>query len=202
LAIVAALSLVFLHVPACARAAGPPVTTSVDAPCIHVRGYIVDSDPNGSNVRSGPRIDAAVVSHVPPLSAPGPKPHDPHETKLGANFEVLGSHDGWFLVRGIRQLSVNGYTWAGPGWIAAGLVGFSLASRTLRASPSASAPVLETLAGTPTHPAAFEIVRAYGCRGTWVDALVKDELARGSAAKRGWVGVCGLQLNECEDKRP
>ena len=58
-----------------------------------MRGFATDRDPKGSNIRSQPRATAPIVGRLPPLF-----PLTSADI-VGAEFEIIGSKNGWLLIR-------------------------------------------------------------------------------------------------------
>jgi hypothetical protein len=48
------------------QAAAAPLDATGASQC-EVRGFATDTDPKGTNVRSAPRADAAIIGRLPPL---------------------------------------------------------------------------------------------------------------------------------------
>jgi hypothetical protein len=86
-----------------------PVDTSGVSQC-KTRGFSIDPDPNGTNIRSAPRANAPVIGHLSARVRLAP------DTYTGPEFEI-GSKDGWLLIRN-----------DGRGWISGRLVGVTLAA--------------------------------------------------------------------------
>ena len=74
------------------QAAAAPIETAGATQC-EVSGFSIDPDPKGTNVRSAPRADAPIIGHLAPRVRVTPV-----ET-TGVTFKILGSKDGWLLIR-------------------------------------------------------------------------------------------------------
>ncbi|HTE82328.1 MAG TPA: hypothetical protein VK634_16715, partial [Reyranella sp.] len=115
-----------------------------------MRGVATDRDPKGSNLRSAPRADTRIIGHVPPLSNIG------QNTWTGAEFEIVGSKDGWRLVHnGERDgdLKLDAvHAGDGRGWLSARLVGTTLRVAAFRSTPRQDAPLVARLAGDSWGP--------------------------------------------------
>ena len=103
-------------------------------------GFSIDPDPKGTNVRSAPRADAPVIGHLAPRVRVTPV-----ET-TGVTFEILGSKDGWLLIRDGNPATDFTLDPAnaddGRGWVSGRLVGTTLGAADLRAAPRRDAPVV------------------------------------------------------------
>src|SRR5690349_25008499 len=83
---------------ACVAAFGPvagaaQTLDTAGATSCAVRGYAIDTDPKGTNVRAAPRADAPVIGHLaPPIKLDA-------NTENGIEFEIVGSRNGWLLIR-------------------------------------------------------------------------------------------------------
>ena len=58
-----------------------------------IAGFLSDTDPKGADVRNAPRADAPVMGHLPPRAPILPGAPD----FVGAEFEIIGSREGWLL---------------------------------------------------------------------------------------------------------
>jgi hypothetical protein len=78
-------------------------------------------------------VNAPVIGHLPPLF------QLTDADIVGAEFEIVGSKDGWLLIRNAEAAvdrQGNGKrVFEGPGWISGGLAGATLGSQFLRAAP-------------------------------------------------------------------
>src|SRR5580658_9084387 len=103
------------------------VDIAVTSPCT-IAGYLSDTDPKGTNLRSGPRADAPVIGHLPIL----PSDAEGFADANAPEFDIIGSKNGWLLIRNVRfDRPSQGVTqiFSGPGWIWGALVGFTVGSR-------------------------------------------------------------------------
>ncbi|MCG7392148.1 SH3 domain-containing protein [Microvirga sp. ACRRW] len=161
-----------------------------------LNAYSDDSDPKGTNIRAAPSRNAPVIGTIPQKRAEA-------GTEIGPEFQVIGSTDGWLL---IRQAIWRGYErdekllFKGPGWIAAGLVSFSVEDPLLRAEPHMNARTIMELtsaqdAESSWGPDSVIIKRAHRCSGSFVE--VDLETPDGRKA-RGWAnGACANQVTTC-----
>jgi hypothetical protein len=163
-----------------------------------VRGYLTDTDPKGTNVRRAPRTGAAVIGHLPPRSR-----LDGSDELVGAEVGIRGSKNGWLL---IEYKSETGELLA-RGWISGGLVGATIGSQTLRATPSDDGKAVASLLGTVEEafgPDTFKVLRVHGCQGHFAEVtIVLPPATKPPPAKdkplRGWVGkMCDSQLTTCD----
>ena len=177
----------------------PVVDTAVTSSCT-IEGYLSDTDPKGTNVRSGPRADAPVIGRLPILP-----PHA--EGSFDANapeFDIIGSKNGWLLIRdarfdrpsaGVKKL------FSGPGWISGALVSFTVGSNALLAGPSDDAKIIEKLSSADAGygPDSFNVTRVHACQGHFAEVTIDlVSTTTKHAPMRGWVGhVCSNQLTTC-----
>ena len=110
------------------QAAAAPIDTSGATQC-EASGFSIDPDPKGTNVRSAPRADAPTIGHLAPRVRVTPA-----ET-TGVTFKILGSRDGWLLIRdGTPPESFTldrANTEDGRGWVSGKLVGTALSAISL-----------------------------------------------------------------------
>ena len=179
----------------------PALAETVDtagATSCEIVGFSVDRDPNGANIRSAPRIDAAVIGHLAPLQYPG---NDPRAgVMVGQAFRIVGSRDGWLLIADVEPFEdrqgrpVNGFN--GPGWVSGKLVGVQLGAQTLRAAPRHDAPVLARLVGDSWGPDSVAVSIVHGCLNKYVEVTATP---LGGKPLRGWSWLpCASQLTTCD----
>jgi hypothetical protein len=169
-----------------APAQAAPVDTAGATQC-QVSGWAMDPDPNGTNVRSGPRGNAPVIGHLAPSRKVGQGEY------TAPQFDIIGSKDGWLLIRNPRPPTdlkwEPGNAADGRGWVFAKLVGLRLASGPLRAAPRHDAAVLAQLKDTAGVQA------FYGCQGDYVDVTV---IPLGGRPLRGWTArPCRERFTAC-----
>jgi hypothetical protein len=180
---------------AIAFAAVTTAVTTGDAVC-HINGYNADKDMTGTNIRSAPAANAPVIFRL--------MPEKEADDTYGAEFEVIGSKNGWLLIRN-AELGQYGdgngkIVFKGPGWISGALVGFTINDSNLRSGPSANAKVIARLEGDNGSggvwgPDSFGITRVYGCAGDFADVSGVTPVKK---AYRGWVTkLCGNQRTTC-----
>jgi hypothetical protein len=168
-------------------------TTGVTA--CSLSGWSNDPDPAGLNIRIGPRADAEIIGRVPPARAQG-------SDSYAAEFEIVGSRNGWFLVRAVKFADYGSgkgdrAVFAGPGWVFADKVRFMINRAAVRGAPADNAPVLARLrsADDSAGPDSAFIDHVFGCSGAFADAAVHME---GQRPVRGWVtGICSNQVTTC-----
>ncbi|HEY2035090.1 MAG TPA: SH3 domain-containing protein [Rhizomicrobium sp.] len=178
-----------------AAVAAAPVDTASDAVC-SIRGYNADKDMTGTNIRSAPDAKAPVIFRLKPEIEP--------EDNYGAEFDVIGSKNGWLLIRNAESGQYgegNGkIVFKGPGWISGALVGFTINDSNMRAAPSGKAKVVAQLegdngAGGVWGPDSFGVTRVYGCSGAFADVIGVTPTKK---TYRGWVTkLCGNQRTTC-----
>jgi hypothetical protein len=175
-----------------ARAAN--VDTSGVTAC-SLSGWSNDPDPAGLNIRSAPRADAEVIGRVPPARPQG-------GDSYAAEFDIIGSRNGWFLVRTVKFADYGSgkgdrAVFAGPGWVFADKVRFMINRAEVRGAPDDNAKVVAKLrsADDSAGPDSAFIDHVYGCSGAFAEAAVHME---GQRALRGWVtGICSNQVTTC-----
>ncbi|TMJ59186.1 MAG: SH3 domain-containing protein [Alphaproteobacteria bacterium] len=134
-----------------------------------VRGFATDRDPKGSNIRSQPRATAPIVGRLPPLF-----PLTSADI-VGAEFEIIGSKNGWLLIRNadaaIDKQGNGKRVFKGPGWISGRLAGATLGMPELRAAPNRDAAIVARLydADKGWGPDSFGVTRIHACDGDYVD---------------------------------
>ena len=170
-----------------------PLETTGSTACA-VRGFATDRDPKGSNLRSAPRADAPIIGHVPPLWSIG------QDTWTGAEFEIVGSKDGWLLVRNGEQDGSLKFDAAhvgnGRGWLSARLVGTTLRVAALRSAPRREAPLVARLAGDNWGPDSAAVSAVHSCQGSYIEVTTTPF---GGTPVRGWsFKPCSSQLTTCD----
>ena len=164
-----------------------------------LNGYVNDPDPKGTNLRSGPSVTAPVIGHLPPQ-------HDDADaqTKIGAEFAIIGSKDGWLQIENATDGPFNKdptYRFKGPAWISGALVDFTIGSERLHTAPSYTSPVVAKLLYGGDGPDSFDVKRVYGCSGNFADISVQLDpgIKKNAPVLRGWVGsVCSDQVTTCD----
>jgi hypothetical protein len=118
-------------------AAAPPLDTA-GASQSQTRGYAKDTDPKGTNVRSAPRADAAIIGRLAPLT------NIAADEWTGVEFDIVGSKDGWLLIENPTPADGLKFDAAhaadGRGWISGRLVGTQLTTGAFRAAPRRARP--------------------------------------------------------------
>jgi hypothetical protein len=128
-------------------------------------GWSNDPDPAGLNIRISPRADAEIIGRVPPARAQG-------GDSYAAEFDIIGSRNGWFLVRAVKFADYGSgkgdrAVFAGPGGVFADKVRFMINRAEVRGAPADNAPVLAKLrsADDSAGPDSAFIDHVYGCSG-------------------------------------
>jgi SH3-like domain-containing protein len=174
------------------QAVAAPIETAGATQC-EVAGFSIDPDPKGTNVRSAPRADAPVIGHLAPRVRVTPV-----ET-TGVTFKILGSKDGWLLIRDGDPATAFTLDPAnaddGRGWVSGRLVGTTLVAVNLRTAPRWDASVIANFGGPGSSPESVVVSAVHGCRGKYVE--VTGSPLSGKTV-RGWsYGPCSLQLTSC-----
>lgn len=151
--------------------------------------WSADPDPAGLNVRAAARKDAPVLASLP------------HGKDYSVEFEVIGSLNGWFLIRNAHLPTYGDGkdkpVFAGPGWVFADKVRFEINDAALRAQPQAEAPVVLPLSDEAegAGPDSASIDHVFGCQGAFAD--VEVHMPKGPH-KRGWATrLCSNQVTTC-----
>jgi hypothetical protein len=183
-----AAALVGLAVAPIGAAQAAGVEAAGASVCL-IKAFAIDRDPKGSNIRSAPRADAPVIAHLPPLW------HLDPSTLAGAEFEVVGSRDGWLLIQNPKAVQYDNKTarlFDGQGWISGALVAVTIDDGPLLARPSADAPVV-----AKSENGSYDVKRVHGCLGKFVEVTATPN---GGKATRGWSRrSCASQLTTCDN---
>jgi len=176
-----------------------PLETNGATSC-EVRAFAIDPDPKGSNVRSAPRPNAPIVGHLKPLT------RIERDTLVGVEFDIVGSRDGWLLIRNGRPeggLTLDAaHARDGRGWISGKLAATTLALPPLRSEPRRDAPEVAHLMGDGSGPDgswgpySVAITTVHGCQGGYIDVTVTPPKGK---PVRGWsYKPCAAQLTTCD----
>lgn len=176
------------------EAQAPPPLETTGATSCQVRAFAIDRDPKGSNLRSAPRTDAPIIGHVPPLSNIG------QNTWTGAEFEIIGSKDGWLLVHNGEQDGDLKFDAAhagdGRGWLSARLVGTTLRVAAFRSAPRRDATLVARMAGDNWGPDSVTVSAVHACQGDYIEVTTAPI---GGRPMRGWsFKPCSSQLTTCD----
>lgn len=100
------------------------------------QAYSDDSDPAGTNVRSGPGTDHDVIGVFKAVQ-------DTSGYVWSPEFAVTAFEDGWFKIGDARMRDYGDFpplqVFAGPGWVSAKLVEFEIEDWNMREAPSLDA---------------------------------------------------------------
>jgi hypothetical protein len=175
---------VMLPIPGFAQA----VDTAGATQC-KIAGWSAVHDPAGLNVRAAARKDAPVIATLPP------------EADYAVEFDVIGSLNGWLLIRNARMPSYGDGQdkpiFAGPGWVFADKVRFLVNDPALRAQPQPNAAIVLPLASADhsAGPDSAAIDHVYGCQGDFAE--IEAHMSKGPH-KRGWAThICSNQVTTC-----
>ena len=179
---------------AAAPARAATIDTSGLTAC-SLSGWSNDPDPAGLNIRSAPRADAEIISRIPPARAQA-------GDSYAAEFDIIGSRNGWLLVRNVKFADYGSgkgdkAVFAGPGWVFADKVRFTINRAEVRGTPDEHAKVMAELrsADDSAGPDSAFIDHVYGCSGAFAEAAVHMD---GKPPVRGWVtGICSNQVTTC-----
>jgi len=175
-------------------AAAQPLDTAGAAAC-EVRGFAIDRDPKGTNVRSAPSANAPIIGHLVPMIRVDKDEYS------GVEFDIVAFKDGWFLIRDGDPrdgLTFNAAHAAdGRGWISARLVSVQLRVVALRAAPRRDAPEVAHLRGENWGPDSGEVSAVHACRGPYMEVTTIPYGRK--TAVRGWsYKPCSSQLTTCD----
>lgn len=155
--------------------------------------YSDDSDPAGTNVRSGPGTSYDIVGVL--------KPETVQESySFTPEFQVTAFDNGWFQIGDAHYGDYDGEgekaAFKGPGWVSAKLVEFEIEDPNLRDAPSLDARVTRAMDyDTAWQLDGVRIAAIHACEGGFLDVTITN--ASGET-KRGWVtGLCGNQATTC-----
>ena len=173
------------------------VETSGAAQCA-AKGFSIDADPKGTNVRSAPRVNAPVIGHLAPLTYPGGDKSA--GVLVGPEFEIVGARDGWLLIQRPGEpddLKLDAaYAAEGRGWISGRLVGTALGAQTLRAAPRHDAPIVARMQGENWGPDSVKVTAVHACQDKYVEVTATPP---GGKSVRGWSWMpCSSQLTTCD----
>ena len=155
--------------------------------------YSDDSDPAGTNVRSGPGTSYGVVGVLKPESVEESYSFTPE-------FQVTAFDNGWLQIGDAQYGDYEGLgekpAFNGPGWVSAKLVEFEIEDPNLRDGPSLDAKVtLEMGFDTPWGLDRMRIQTVHACEGAFLDVTL---INTAGDTKRGWVtDLCGNQATTC-----
>jgi hypothetical protein len=161
------------------------------------RGYSDDSDPAGTNVRSGPGTDHGIIGVLLPETVEESYSFTPE-------FQVTAFENGWFQIGDANYGDYGGdgekKAFKGPGWVSAKLVEYDIEDPLLRDGPSLDAATVLDMNSLYDEANAWNLsdVRVqtvHACEGGFLDVTVTNAAGQ---TKRGWVThLCGNQATTC-----
>jgi hypothetical protein len=170
-----------------------PLETAGATSC-EVRGFAIDRDPKGTNVRSAPRANAPVIGHLVPMIRVDKDEYS------GVDFDIVGFKDGWFLIKNGSDGGLKldaAHTDDGRGWISARLVGVQLRVPALRSAPRRDAREVAQLRGENWGPDSVMVSAVHACQGPYMEVTTTPY--GGTMAVRGWsFKPCSNQLTTCD----
>ncbi len=169
-----------------------------------------DPDPSGLNIREGPSAQSRVLGRLPKVESP-----QPDVGSVAAEFHVIGTRNGWFLIEGAHY--GYGYRKAQPyarrGWVSGKLITTGLREPYLKGAPRANAPNVVRLSFESKDfvvgPDSIRPDAILDCSGKWfrVEIPLKQSgfrltplMPSGAPAgyARGWTdSYCTEQLTTC-----
>ena len=161
------------------------------------QGYSDDSDPAGTNVRSGPGTDHDIIGVLKSVT-------DANDYDWTPGFAVTKFDNGWFQI-GDASLGdygdlPPGLVLKGPGWISAKLVEFEIEDPLLRDGPSLDAATVLDMdrhydEANDWNLSEVRVQTVHACEGGFLDVTVTNLAGQ---TKRGWVThLCGSQATTC-----
>ena len=137
-----------------------------------ISAYVIDKDPNGLNVRSGPGKEFDVLGQIMP-------------DEDGVIVDVISSDGSWMYIENSSPLS--GITnFEGDGWVFASMLATATRMKTkLYSQPNLKSKSIATLAGEEEY-------KLVACSGKWAKIQV--------GKKQGWLspdGQCGNPVTTC-----
>ncbi len=153
-------------------------TSTTPAQSCSASAFIVDTDPAGLNVRSGPGSDYAIQDTLP--------------TNVPVEVSIVGATNEWFLINEAWGEAQNELPQ--PGWVYAPLLGVSTTSlnindpeapTTLYAEPDGSAAVAAEIPK-------YSEVTLLGCSDNWLQVQAPDAM--------GWLAIgeqCSNPVSTC-----
>lgn len=142
--------------PTASAAPEPTVANAAQTSC-SLSAYVIDTDPNGLNVRAQPNSNSEILDRLP--------------TGIEVIVDILASQGNWVLIT--LAESPGKIEFSGQGWVYAPLLGTATQPRTeagvkLYTEASASSPVAAKL------PVEFVTVSLLGCKGPWAKVKRDD----------------------------
>jgi hypothetical protein len=157
------------------------------------QAYSDDSDPAGTNVRSGPGTSYGIVGVLKPESVEDTYSFTPE-------FQVTAFDNGWFQIGDASYGDYEGEgekpALKGPGWVSAKLVEFEIEDPNMREAPSLDAKVtLKMEFDTAWGLDRVRLQTIHACEGGFLDVTM---INTAGDTKRGWVtDLCGNQATTC-----
>jgi hypothetical protein len=169
------------------------VLDTAGATACEVRGWVQDPDPKGTNVRSAPRANAPIISHLAPMV------RLTSSDITGTEFDIVAYKDGWFLIRNGRDGGLKfdaAHEADGRGWVTARFVGVQLRATAFRSGPRGDAPQIARMTGDSWGPYSVPILAVHSCNGPYIEVTATPI---GGKPLRGWsYKPCSLQLTTCD----
>ena len=168
------------------QAAAAPVDTAGATQC-EARGFSIDPDPKGTNVRSAPRADAPIIGHLAPRVRVTPvEYHGRRRSRSSAQGRLAADPRTASPPTSFTLDAANAAD--GRGWVSGKLVGTTLAAVSLRTAPRWDAPA------SPTSPCPARRRKAWSSRPSMAAAASTLEVTGtplGGKTVRGW-SYCAL----------
>jgi hypothetical protein len=160
-----------------------------------VRGFAIDRDPKGTNVRSTPSSNAPIIGHLVPMIRIGGDEYS------GVEFDIVAFKGAWFLIKNGSDDGLKldaAHKDDGRGWISARLVGVQLRVPAFRSAPRRDAPEVAHLMGDNWGPDSVSVSAVHGCQGPYIEVTTTPI---GGKPIRGWsYKPCSLQLTTCDGR--
>lgn len=180
--------------------------------------FVNETDRNGLNVRQAPSVKARILGTLPPVRMTA----ELGSFRIKAEVEVLGSSDGWFLVRGGRDNTVLTNlpprpAFSGTGWVSGSKLTVKSQATQGLATPNAGAAVAVRMEDGSSFDSdgVVDASRLVACSGQWalvemrLDDLPEDLRRQVQASQvateglpagriRAWFNaLCALQETSC-----
>lgn len=156
--------------------------------------FTADSDPAGTNVRSGPGTSFPVLSVLPQSYGSAE-----FNGKFAPEFHVTGFSNGWYQIEdvsvGLYEDDEQTIVFEGPGWISSRLASFFVEDLALAEAPASDAARTVDISNNDWQFSGPMLQAVHGCHGDFIDVTVAN--AEGDTA-RGWTdNICASQVTTC-----
>ena len=156
-----------------------PHGSNAIVPC-DVEAFVIDQDPNGLNIRSGPGKSYKVIGNLP------------YKQDTGVTVHITGSSGDWVQIdSGVEEGGEQEQTFfKGAGWVYAPLLGLTGTAQSKGATLLYREAAQKS--GVVKRVPGGDDVKVRGCRGKWF--YVEHEKVKGWAAPNT---LCSNSLTTC-----